>query len=64
MPFFDDFSDYVGFPKSSLWIDNDVFVNRSYPINPINLGVATFDGLDSLGNPESNSKQTMAFQII
>ena len=56
LPFFDDFSDYVGFPKSSLWIDNDVFVNRSYPINPINLGVATFDGLDSLGNPRSNSE--------
>ena len=28
-----------------------MFINRNYPINPISLGVATFDGLDSLGYP-------------
>ena len=35
LPFYDDFSDYLVYPKSSHWIDNDVFVNRNYPINPI-----------------------------
>mgnify|MGYP000754481450 CR=1 FL=1 len=30
-----------------------MYVNRSLASNPINLGVATFDGLDSLGNPRN-----------
>lgn len=53
LPFFDDFSNYKGYPKSELWQDKDVFVNNTYPINPVNIGVATFDGLDSLGNPRN-----------
>jgi hypothetical protein len=51
LPFYDDFSDYLVYPKSSHWLDNDVFVNRNYPINPLNIGVATFDGLDSVYLP-------------
>lgn len=35
---------------SALWTDNYAFVNNTYPINPITLGVATLDGLDSIGN--------------
>ena len=46
LPFYDDFSDYLVYPKPSHWLDNDVFINRNYPINPLNIGVATFDGLD------------------
>ena len=53
LPFFDDFSNYTGYPNPSLWQDLDVYVNRSLPYNPINIGVATFDGLDSLGNPRN-----------
>lgn len=53
LPFFDDFSNYTGYPNASLWQDLDVYVNRSLASNPINLGVATFDGLDSLGNPRN-----------
>ncbi|MDA9898041.1 T9SS type A sorting domain-containing protein [Flavobacteriales bacterium] len=59
LPFFDDFSDYKGFPKSSHWLDEDVFVNRTYPVNPLNLGVATFDGLDSIGNPRNIASETV-----
>ena len=59
LPFFDDFSTYKGYPNSSLWEDNDVFINRSLPVNPLNLGVATFDGLDSLGNPRNIFSQTV-----
>ena len=53
LPFFDDFSNYTGYPNPSLWKDLDVYINRSLPKNPVNLGVATFDGLDSLGNPRN-----------
>ncbi len=51
LPFLDDFSALGPYPNSDLWEDNYVFINRTYPINPISLGVATFDGLDSLGYP-------------
>ena len=49
--FMDDFS-YTGpFPDGDLWLDKDVFVNRTYAENPPSLGVATFDGLQSTGTP-------------
>jgi len=59
LPFYDDFSDYLVYPKSSNWLDNDVFVNRNYPINPLNIGVATFDGLDSIGTPRNLASETV-----
>lgn len=51
LPFIDDFSNNVSYPSSTRWQDNFVFINRTYPVNPISIGVATFDGLDSLGFP-------------
>jgi len=54
IPFFDDFS-YS--PKSSKptinhWLDSGgVFVNHTFPIAPISIGVATFDGLNKKGYP-------------
>ncbi len=53
LPFFDDFSDYKGYPNPNLWQDNDAYINTTLPINPLNIGVATLDGLDSLGNPRN-----------
>ena len=49
LPFFDDFSTYTGYPDDNLWMDNDVYINTGYPINPPSTGVATFDGLNSSG---------------
>ena len=49
LPFLDDFSYNSYFPDNLLWEDSSVFVNRSYPINPVTIGVATFDGLDANG---------------
>jgi len=49
LPFLDDFSYDSYFPSNLLWEDSAVFVNRSYPINPVTIGVATFDGLDANG---------------
>jgi len=36
---------------SKLWIDNFVYRNYRYAVNPRTLGVATFDGLDETGYP-------------
>ena len=49
LPFLDDFSYNSYFPDNLLWEDSSVFINRSYPVNPVTLGVATFDGLDANG---------------
>jgi hypothetical protein len=49
LPFLDDFSYNSYFPDNLLWEDSAVFINRSYPINPVTIGVATFDGLDANG---------------
>jgi hypothetical protein len=51
LPFSDDFKKPGPYPDSALWINNEVFVNRTYPVAPMNYGVATFDGLDKNGYP-------------
>ena len=53
LPFFDDFTSFS--KSANLWLDNDVYFNNSFCIHPLNYGVATFDGLDSSGNPYNNS---------
>jgi hypothetical protein len=53
LPFFEDFS-YAyksPYPSFTNWMDSNVYVNTGFPIAPINLGVATFDGLNKLGYP-------------
>ena len=35
LPFLDDFSYNSYFPDNLLWEDSSVFVNRSYPVNPV-----------------------------
>jgi hypothetical protein len=47
----DDFSYDGPFPDTSIWLDNDVFINKGYGKAPITIGVATFDGLDASGYP-------------
>jgi Secretion system C-terminal sorting domain len=51
--FFDDFSynfaDTIIYPDTSKWVDADVYINSSYCVNPISIGVATFDALDKNG---------------
>lgn len=49
LPFFDDFSNYTGAPKSSLWADRQAFVNNTYPLIPPTIGVVTLDALDENG---------------
>ncbi|MBN4051257.1 T9SS type A sorting domain-containing protein [bacterium AH-315-M05] len=35
----------------SLWVDNYAFINSTYPIDPVTIGVATLDGVDEYGRP-------------
>lgn len=50
LPFFDDFSGSLSpYPKASIWRDSFVFINNSWPVNPLSTGVATFDALNRNG---------------
>lgn len=55
LPFFDDFSDYTGYPDTNLWINNEVYVNNDFPYFSVNLGAATLDVIDSRGFVYSNA---------
>jgi hypothetical protein len=50
LPFFDDFSTSSVIPDQSKWEDKDAFINNSYPVEPISIGVATLDAIDQNGN--------------
>jgi hypothetical protein len=50
LPFFEDFSTSGIFPDQGKWADNYVFINNSFPVDPISSGVATFDAVDSKGD--------------
>jgi len=62
LPFFDDFSRY-SLPTNNpsvpaewqMWSDNCAFVNNTFPLNPLTIGVATLDGLESDGTPYSDT---------
>ena len=52
LPFIDDFSrNHQPGALIQLWDDNFVFVNPTYGVNPVTIGVATFDGLNWDGYP-------------
>ena len=53
IPFFDDFSyaTKTPYPTNKHWIDSNVYVNTGFPIAPISIGAATFDGLNKKGYP-------------
>ena len=71
LPFFDDFSYNSPVADINLWEQSSVFVNRTYPINPVSIGVATFDGLDEYGfarnffqaNPSAPSDTLLSQEI-
>ena len=50
LPFFDDFSNYSGYPDNALWTDRHAFVNSSYAVFPPTVGVATLDALNDSGH--------------
>ncbi len=71
LPFFDDFSYNSSIADIDLWQQSSVFINRTYPINPVTVGVATFDGLNEYGfardfsqvNPSAPSDTLLSQEI-
>jgi len=49
LPFFEDFSNYTGYPNEKLFIDKQAFVNNTFPIFPPSIGVVTLDALNERG---------------
>ena len=51
LPFFDDFSYYFHsiYPDKTKWIDDYVYINNTFCIEPPSIGVATFDALNEYG---------------
>lgn len=47
----------------SNWINNEVYFNESYSLVPPSYGMATFDGLDSLGAPYDPSYGSTSYGI-
>lgn len=55
LPFREDFSNYVGYPDSTLWLDRYAFVNNTFAIYPPTIGVATLDALNDSGRVYSRA---------
>lgn len=65
LPFFDDFSGSLSpYPRPDLWLDNFVFINDSYPVDPMSLGVATFDALNQYGRIYPNISESDSFADV
>ena len=60
LPFIDDFSYYAksSKPDRKWWMDEYVYINNDYPIQPPSNGVATFDALDAEGNIYTGASST------
>lgn len=62
IPFFEDF--YYAYtspyPSTRHWLDSNVYVNTGFPIAPVSIGVATFDGLNKHGYPYNFSAPVSA----
>jgi len=49
LPFFEDFSNYTGYPDDKLFVDKQAFVNQSFSVFPPTIGAVTLDALDEYG---------------
>ena len=49
LPFFDDFREATVFPDTSLWLDNEAYINYDFGKFSANRGVATLDVIDAEG---------------
>lgn len=49
LPFLDDFSSTYVFPNTDKYVDNNVFINDGFGINPVSMSVATFDAFNNKG---------------
>jgi hypothetical protein len=58
LPFFEDFSKNTVYPDTNLWTDRFAFINYTYGINPVSVGVATLDAIDYSGAIYPNANST------
>lgn len=49
LPFYEDFSNYCGFPNPKYFADRQAYVNNTYPVIPPTIGAITLDALDENG---------------
>lgn len=61
LPFFDDFSTSKIYPNPQNWINDNVYINSSFPIYPTNVNAATFDILNRYGEVYSDAS-TVSFK--
>jgi len=70
LPFFEDFSNYTGFPNRNLFVDKQAFVNKTFPVRPPTIGVVTLDAVDEYGriyshlNEVSKGADTLTSRFI
>jgi hypothetical protein len=50
LPFIDDFSGAAFHLNPTHWVDNYVYVNNQYAVNPMSVGIATLDAYDQNGD--------------
>lgn len=50
LPFFEDFSNVSVYPDPAKWSDREVFINATFAIDPVSVGVATLDAIDENGD--------------
>lgn len=55
LPFFDDFSTSRVYPNPQNWMNDDVYINSSFPIFSTNVNAATFDILNRYGEVYLNA---------
>ena len=61
LPFIEDFSSYIGYPDPAKFLDQQAFVNNTYPINPPSVGVVTLDALNQYGEIYAHANSTGFF---
>lgn len=70
LPFFEDFSNYKGYPDENLFVDRQAFVNPTFPVFAPTIGVVTLDALNEKGeiyahlNVTSKGADTLTSRFI
>jgi hypothetical protein len=64
LPFFEDFSTSNVVPDPAKWADASVFINNSFGLDPVSVGVATLDAIDANGEVYSVNNLPISSDIL
>jgi hypothetical protein len=64
LPFFEDFSTSNVVPDPAKWADRSVFINNSFGLDPISVGVATLDAIDANGEVYSINNLPISSDVL